>query len=212
MTVLVAGSLTACANEGDPFVAKSYTSDSAGITGIDIRVADRDILLAPSNDAQFHIDYAENPKEFYDISVTDDGVLTMVSRTAKEWTDYVGVSDYAGADRISVRVPDVALCTLSLSTTQEDICVPALTVTDRVSLSNNGGDISFEGIGAADSIAVENKNGAIEGTIAGSWDDYAISCTVKKGESNLPDEKAGGAKTLTVSNNNGDVDIELTGE
>lgn len=52
----------------------------------------------------------------------------------------------------------------------------------------------------------------ITGTITGSYDDYAITCTIKKGESSLPDEKGGGSKTLTAINNNGDIDIEFVSE
>ena len=56
---------------------------------------------------------------------------------------------------------------------------------------------------------VENKNGKITGTVAGSYDDYTIACNIKKGESNLPTEKNGGSKTLTATNNNGDIAIEF---
>ena len=79
-------------------------------------------------------------------------------------------------------------------------------------LSTNGGDISFDTLSAANEITLENKNGDITGTIAGSWDEYAITCTIKKGESSLPDEKNGGSKTLTAVNNNGDIDIEFISE
>ena len=59
---------------------------------------------------------------------------------------------------------------------------------------------------------MENKNGDITGAIVGSYDDYAITCTVKKGESSLPEDKEGGSKTLTVSNNNGDIAIDFVGK
>ena len=51
------------------------------------------------------------------------------------------------------------------------------------------------------------KNGNISGTVAGSYDDFAIFSAVKKGESNLPEEKDSGEKTLQVSCNNGDIAI-----
>ncbi len=211
-TVVLAGSLMGCSGgEGTAYEEKSYTPpEGVEVTGIDIQVTDRKILVVSSEDGQIHIDYAESTKEFYDIAVTDDGVLTMVSRTDKEWTDYVGLSDSAGYDQITVQVPDT-LATLVLSTTQEDIVVSAPTVTDRLSLSNNGGDISFEGVGAPDVVEVENKNGNIEGTVASGYDDYAITSAVKKGSSNLPEEKSGGSKTLNVANNNGNIDIEFAG-
>ena len=47
---------------------------------------------------------------------------------------------------------------------------------------------------------------------AGGWDDYTIKVTIKKGESNLPDNKDSGEKALTVSNNNGNIDIEFVSE
>ncbi len=209
---LLAGSLFACSEEGNTFEAKSYTPQGVEISGIDIQVEDREILVVPSNDGQFHIDYAESAKEFYDISVSDSGVLTMVSKSEKEWTDYIGGSKSAGANQITLQIPDATLSTLTLRTTQEDISLPTLTVTDQLVLSNNGGDISFEHINAANAITVENKNGDILGTIRGSYDDYAITSTIKKGESNLPDEKSGGDKTLTAANNNGDIDIEFISE
>lgn len=145
-------------------------------------------------------------------AVSDDGILTMASKSDKEWTDYVGGSKSAGADRITVHIPDTVLSSLTLHTTKEDISLPALTVTDQLRLSANGGDIFFENISTANAITVENKNGNITGTIVGSYDDYAITCAVKKGESNLPKEKAGGSKTLTAINNNGDIDIEIIKE
>ena len=209
---LLTGSLSACSDEGDTFEARSYTPEAVEISCVDIEVTDREILVVPSDDGQFHIDYAESAKEFYDISVSDSGVLTMVSKSDKEWTDYIGVSNSAGAGKITVRIPNSALSTLSLSTTNESITLPALTVTEQLSLSNNGGDITFEHVSDADSITVENKNGNISGTISGSWDDYAIACTIKKGESTLPAEKSGGSKTLTVANNNGDINIEFVSE
>lgn len=209
---LLAGSLTGCSDEGNTFETKSYTPEGGTINGIDIQVTDREIVVAPSSDGQFHIDYAESAKEFYDISVSDSGVLTMVQQSNKEWTDYIGGSNSDGADQITIYIPDTSLATLTLCTTKEDISLPALTVTEQVTLSNNGGDISFDTLCAANAITLENKNGNITGAIAGSWDEYAITCTIKKGESNLPDEKSGGDKTLTAVNNNGDIDIEFISE
>ena len=56
------------------------------------------------------------------------------------------------------------------------------------------------------------KNGDISGTVVGSYDDFAIQTEIKKGESNLPDNKDGGEKTLNVSSNNGDVNITFVSE
>ena len=61
-------------------------------------------------------------------------------------------------------------------------------------------------------ISLTVKNGDISGTVKGSYDDFAIQSEIKKGESNLPDNKDGGEKTLNVSSNNGDVNITFVSE
>lgn len=83
----------------------------------------------------------------------------------------------------------------------------ALAVTESISISSNGGNIVFESLDVGSSLTLTAKNGNISGTVAGSYDAFAIQSEIKKGESNLPDNKAGGEKTLNVSSNNGDINI-----
>lgn len=202
---LLAAFLPACSDTRDALATKRYTPKGAEIQGIDIRVTDREILAFPSDDGKFHIDYAESAEEFYDISVSENGILTMVSKSSKGWRDYIGVCKPVGP--ITLHIPDAALSSLTLCTTRKDISLPTLTVTEQLILSTNGGDISFEKISAANSIMLENKNGDMMGTITGSYDDYTITCTIKKGESNLPNKKSNGSRTLTAINTNGNIDV-----
>ena len=84
-----------------------------------------------------------------------------------------------------------------------------MAVTGSISISSNGGDIAFETLDVGNALTLSAKNGDISGTIAGSYDDFTIQSEIKKGESNLPNNKDGGEKTLHVSSNNGDVNIEF---
>ena len=208
--VLGVFALTGCSDNSEPFAEKSYTPDTQ-VDAIDLDVEDREIEVSLSQDGQVHIDYSENSKEYYEISVSD-GVLTMTSASDKEWTDYIGVKSSDEDRKISLQVPDALLETLTLSTTNEDISLPELAVTGSVSLSANGGDISFEALEVGSALTLSAKNGDISGAVMGSYDDFAIQTEIKKGESNLPDQKDDGEKTLNVSVNNGDVDIEFVNE
>ena len=58
-------------------------------------------------------------------------------------------------------------------------------------------------------LSLTAKNGNISGTVAGSYDDFAIQTEIKKGDSNLPGDEASGSKALNVSCNNGDVTLNL---
>ncbi len=203
--------LVGCSNSSEPFEEKSYTPDTQ-INEINLDVRDREIEVSLSEDEQVHIKYYENSEEYYDISVSDENVLTMTSASDKDWTDYIGVKPSAENRKISLQIPDALLDTITLSTTNEDISLPALAVTGSINISSNGGNITFENLAVGKSLYLTVKNGDISGTVRGSYDDFAIQSEIKKGESNLPDQKDGGEKTLNVSCNNGDVNIEFVNE
>ena len=168
--------------------------------------------MSISEDDQIHISYFENSQETYDITVSDEQVLTMTSASNKDWTDYIGGKPSAENRKILLQIPDALLDTLTLSTTNEDISLPALAITKSINISSNGGNITFENLEVGSAIYLTVKNGDISGTVVGSYDDFAIQTEIKKGESNLPDNKDGGEKTLNVSSNNGDVNITFVSE
>lgn len=97
-------------------------------------------------------------------------------------------------------------------TTNENITLSALAVTGSINISSNGGNIFFGKLEVGNALYLTVKNGNIEGTVIGSYDDFAIRSEIKKGKSNLPDNKTGGEKTLNVSSNNGNVNIELVND
>ena len=203
--------LAGCSNSSEPFEEKSYTPDTQ-INEINLDVRDREIEVSLSEDVQIHIQYFENSKEHYDISVSDGNVLTIVSVGNKEWMDYIGGKPSAEDRKISLQIPDTLLENLTLSTTNEDITLSALAVTGSINISSNGGNIAFGHLDVGGALTLNVKNGDISGAIVGSYDDFAIRSEIKKGGSNLPDHKNGGEKTLNVSCNNGDVHIEFVNE
>lgn len=207
-----AACLTGCAKNEEAFVQKSYTAKSEEITEVTVDVRDRQIEVFLSEDNLIHIDYFENSKEYYDISISDDHTLTMTAQSDKEWTDYVGGKSAASSRKISLHLPDEILTSLKISTTNERIFIPAMTIHGDILLSSQRGDIVFDHLNVEKAIGLHGKNGNISGTIVGSYNDYTISCDIKKGKSNLPSIKGDHIKTLMVSNNNGDVSIEFLSE
>ncbi len=201
--------LAGCSQESAPFTQTEYTADAAQIEEINIDVRDRQIEVSLSEDGKIHIIYFENSRETCDITVSDEKVLTMTDAGSKSWTDYIGGKPPAENRKISLQIPDAFLDTLALSTTNENISIPSLAVTGSISLSSNGGNITFDSLDVGDTLLLTVKNGDISGTVKGSYDDFAIQTEIKKGESSLPDRKEGGDKTLQVSCNHGDVNVEF---
>lgn len=205
------GLLAGCSNSESSFEAQSYVS-SEPISGVCVDVSDREIEVSLSGDNLVHINYFESDKEYYTISVSDDGILNMTAESGEGISKFFGVKSSGEQNKISLQVPSELLASLEIHTTNEDISVAALSVADKVTLFNNNGDISFDKLTVGNSLKIDNKNGNISGSVVGSYDDFTISSESKKGESNLPDVKEGGTKTLNVANNNGDIDIEFVSE
>ena len=193
------------------FEAKRYSSGEDSVKSVTIDVTDREVEIITSADGQVHIDYSESEQEFYSIRLSEDGDLTMTLETGKGWTDFIGTKPAAQYRKITLAVPD-GLDALTIRTTNEAIGVSTLTVQGAVLLDCNGGNIAFEQLGVGKSLDVTAKNGNITGSVLGGWDDFSVSCESKKGESNLPERKEGGEKSLTVNCNNGDIDIRFITE
>ena len=81
---------------------------------------------------------------------------------------------------------------------------------DAAGISSVVIDVEDREVSVGVSVGLTAKDGNISGTLAGGWDDFSISCETKKGECNLPESKPGGAKSLTVQCNNGDVNIAFS--
>lgn len=206
--VMSSFALAGCSGESEPFKKKNFTPDTQ-VNGINLDVRDREIEVVLSKDEQVHIQYSENSKEYYEISVSDGNLLTMVNASNKEWTDYIGGKPSAEDRKIVLQVPTALLDTVILSTTNEDVFLPVLAVTGSIDVSTNGGNITFGNLDVGNTLTLTVKNGDISGTVAGSYDDFAIQSEIKKGDSNLPNNKESGKKMLNVTSNNGDINIEF---
>ena len=192
----------------DNFAEKSYLSGDGEVESIVIEVTDRELQIGASEDDQVRIDYFDGEKEYLDISLSEDGVLRVELTSDKSWTDFIGTKPSAEYRKIEVRIPD-GMAALSATTTNEDITVTSLSFAESVTLDANGGDVVCGRVGVGKSIGLTAKNGNIRGTVLGGWDDFSISCEIKKGDCNLPEYKEGGAKSFAASCNNGDIDIDF---
>lgn len=190
------------------FIAKSYVSEGE-ISAIIVNVADREVEVSQSADDKIHIDFYESEKEYYNISVSENNELVLSLEQNKSFIDYFGTKPSKTYRKIYLQVPKGILQNIEITTTNERIALNNVSVNGNISLISNGGNIDFNSLSAGKEVKLSAKNGNINGSIVGKWDDFTISCTVKKGECNLPSYKDGGDKTLTAECNNGNINIEF---
>jgi len=211
MSVLITLSviLAGCSSEPITYEEKSYVTSATEVDTLTIDVKDRKIELFQSEDEKIHISYNESEKEFYKIDLSDGKELSMVYASHKEWDDYIGGKAAQENRTIQVWIPDTSIENLILKTSNEAIELPPLSFAGAVNIKINNGNIQLDKLNAGTTVTLETKNGDISGSIVGSYDDFTIVSEAKKGESNLPANKSKGDKTLNVSTNNGNINLEL---
>lgn len=198
--------LTSC-SYGDTFTEKSYSSGENGIEKLTVEVEDRELEITSSEDNQIHLDYYDGEKEYLDISVNENKELTVKLLYNKNWTDYIGIKAAAEYRKINVKIPNGLIAVLSVKTTNENLKINTLSFTENLNLDVENGNIVFEQINVGKSINLKAKNGNITGSIIGGWDDFSISCKIKKGECNLPTSKEDGEKSLVADCNTGNINL-----
>lgn len=202
--------LSGCSQSDVDYTERSFAEDFTKVSEIVIDVRDRSVEISQSDDESIRINCYESEKEFYDIALSENGVLKMTAADSKEWSDYIGGNAPDENRVIKISLPASYAGNLSVSTTNENVSLSALTIKNSVDINVNGGNISFDQLNAEKSITLNVKNGDIRGKISGGYDDWSISCEIKKGDCNLPLDKDGGEKKLSVTANNGDIEIDLS--
>ncbi|KOO49119.1 DUF4097 family beta strand repeat-containing protein [Viridibacillus arvi] len=205
LSVILAG----CSSEPITYEEKNYATSAAEVDTITIDVKDRKIEFFQSEDEKIHISYNESEKEFYKIDLSDGKELSMVYASHKDWDDYIGGKAAQENRTIQVWIPDASIENLILKTSNEEIELPPLSFAGAVNIKINNGNIQLDKLNAGTTVTLETKNGDISGSIVGSYDDFAILSEAKKGKSNLPPNKSRGDKTLNVSTNNGNINLEF---
>lgn len=205
VALLLAGlvGLTGCAAAQVREIQTSFEN----VRSILVDVRDQTVEVALTQGEQTVVAYWETETEGFDLTVSEQGEMRMTANNRKTWKDYFGGKLPKEQRRITLYVPAAALDALTVCTTNGDVTLPGLALTDALTVQVNNGHISFEEVDAGKAVSLTVKNGNITGSLSGGWDDYAIACKSKKGQTNLPAGKTSGEKTLTVEANNGDVNI-----
>lgn len=209
LSVIISAFLFSGCSSEQNFTAKTYSSGDTEVTSVKLDLSDREIEVKKSDDGSVHIEYYESEKEFYNVDLTD-GTLTMTLEFNKDFTDFIGMQPDLKYRKVTLFVPEGILNALELKTSNENISMSPVSVQNSISLSNNNGNINFDKMYVGKEINLTIKDGNISGKVDGTWDDFAMYCTVKKGNCNLPDNKPQGDKTIKVDCNNGDVNIDIS--
>ncbi|MCD8375003.1 MAG: hypothetical protein LUC20_07935, partial [Oscillospiraceae bacterium] len=87
LAAFAALALCGCSDSAeDTFSERIWQSGETEITSVSIDVRDRAVVVAISPDEYVSMDYFDSDKEFFDISVSAAGDLTVTAADDKQWS------------------------------------------------------------------------------------------------------------------------------
>lgn len=189
--VLGLATLTGCSSgEGDTFTQRQYTAQGSEVKAVVIDVRDRQIEIVPAGDGQLVLDYAESEKEGYAITLSDEGTLSVTGRMDKGWLDYIGGKAPEEYRTLRLAVPADALSSLTVSTTNGDITLPALAVGGEVSLAANNGDIRLEKLDVGQGLRWKRRTAACRERLSGAMTISPYPAPSKRAKATFPNKRA----------------------
>ncbi len=203
--IITTFAFSGCTDE--KFEKKRYDSSDSEVSSIQLDVESMNIQVVQSHDENVHIDYYESESFKFDIT-SDNGILRIFAENNKTFGDYFGVLPDKEFRTIILSIPSQQMTDISVETSNGDIKLEELTINNSIDLKTSDGNIEFGKLNVGNDLNFTVKNGNISGSLNGGWDDYSISCNIKKGESNIVN-KDGGSKTLKVDCNNGNINISF---
>ncbi len=84
--------------------------------------------IVVSNDNQIHIDYFDGEKEYLDISVSENGELTIKIHCDKNWSDFISMKSEAKYRKINIKIPNNMINEVSVKTTNANIKATSLSI------------------------------------------------------------------------------------
>ncbi|EQF24865.1 hypothetical protein QEW_2287 [Clostridioides difficile CD160] len=205
--IVLSSILAGCSSTDTTYKEKQYSM--LDIDNITVDIKDRKVEIFPSSDRQIHISYYESVKEYYMIDLSEKNRLSIKYITNKDWNDYIGGKTSMENRTIKIWIPNESLENLNLKTSNGDVEISQLSFLSSVDIKVSNGNIELEELDVGNTIKLETKNGNIGGTLIGSYNDFFISNYIKKGKSNLPNDKHNGSKKLTTYTNNGNILLDF---
>lgn len=175
-------SLSSCQNE-EIFEEKTYVINSGGVENLSINLTDRYLEINESKDQNIYFSYFDSNKEKLELIKNEESDLFEVSLSQnKNWSDFIGVKSSIDYRKVIISIPNNSLYDLSISTTNENIKINQISFLDELNVTTNNGDIELNNVNCEKTIVLDSKNGSISGSIKGSYDEYKINCSIKKGK------------------------------
>ncbi len=137
------------------------------------------------------------------LAVTSNASVTVKDVDAKR-LELQSSNGTMNLDKVTSR-QDLKAVTSNAKITAEAVSAP-----QSLTLKTSNGGIRVSRLDSA-AISLITSNAGIKGSLPGKMEDYTVKSGTSNGKNNLPNERAGGAKTLNVKTSNANISLEFDG-
>ena len=210
-----------------PHYEENTYSASDEIESVTIDEKNTPIQIVSSDSKTVSVTYyrADDGSEDYEIT-EENGELTITKQSQSNIGDRYSEDDSYKNVKLVLSLPDNYTGNLCIETLDGDINIGNVDIQDITITTNNGniafgsatinhlqintldGNISFDNTAIIQELDCKTKNGNVIGTFSGNMADYSIVTETVGGNSNL-NSKVGGDKTISISTQDGDIDISF---
>ena len=182
----------------------------------------------------FSFDFLSGEMRGVSLQVPRELAAELDLKTSNAKVDLEGFSCWgqilAATSNASITVKEVDAKRLELQSSNGTMNLESLASRQDLKAATSNAKITAEGVSAPQSltlktsnavirvskldspaISLTTSNAGIKGSLPGRMEDYAIKSGTSNGKNSLPNERAGGSKTLNVKTSNANISLEFDG-
>jgi hypothetical protein len=186
---------------GRAYTYEKYVFDASLVRDIRVKDSNRALKLLPADDRNIKACCYEAKDDYYDISLSDDGLLEIIRVEKKRWPFGISLFDLnVGDDDLTVYVPSGMLEDITADTSNGSISYGAIELSGSLRLTSSNGRIRAEDLTAGGNIYLTTSNGSITlEAVTAAGNIFAVTSNGRVGAENV------GAEDIRLESSNGSV-------
>lgn len=219
----------------DTYVQKTAEYDSEQVKTLILADSFRDVELVRSQDEHITVTYEEGEKTGCDLSLSEDGTLTIDSYSNRKWYEWFSLSFGTESRKTVIAIPENYAGDIKIQLSSSDFQASDLSLAGTLSVTSASGDILLSDMEIANALTLQSTSGNIRllsckaeeadvrlssGDIKiETFDSTRLACTAASGDIDIRDTECSGDLSLVSTSGNlrlrdsniaGDASLEST--
>ena len=160
--ISMGGITTKSLSTGKPYEEKVYTYDSDKVKKLSVSDVSNEIVVTGSSQSGITIKCYENDTDYYKISLTDDGNLSVVRQISNRWYENINIGLNIREDKLTITVPSDLAAAIDITSVSSKANLSNLDKAEKLSVKTTSGNIRLNKISSSGNMSLDSVSGNIE--------------------------------------------------